>query len=396
MTSWFSITDGTNAINFFGKNSPYYLESWLPATPPYKNSGIWSGTGLSDGKQLLSLSRDNIIDTFTISIKADCQDNAIAYVRQLRSMLDKAVLYWTNKGSNTPVWLVVRGKCETETRYAIIYNYSLTGDNNPYAPPFGGNTNPSAVADMTLTIEHGYWQELPPGQVKCVPLSAGKCWGYPYVLYFFLTGSYINCGSDASIDDVHANAFTAEAWIRPTDLVTQGVIIQQANASLTTGWQFCLDSANGLWGQVVCATTNASTTYSGLSINNWYHVAMTWDNNADRKIGLFVNGIQVAYGTTAGGGAIVSAASENLTIGGHASGNNYHGYMGWVRLSNTVLYTGNFTPTRRDVIPNPTSTTLGIWIREGQGTTVDNYQGASSRDGSIAGSNYSWVDGCSW
>jgi hypothetical protein len=207
----------------------------------------------------------------------------------------------------------------------------------------------------------------------------------------------INYGSDSSIDNLADNAFTVEAWIKPVTNVsaTAGRIFDKANGS-NVGWLLRYHSTYGLYGIVYCATTHAEVYPSAMPsgfMDAWHHVAMTWDDAADRKLVLFLDGVKIAIGN-AGVGAIVSDAANNLTMGNtFAGGYPFHGYIGWARLSNDVIYTAdNFTPPPRESLPNVLTSTLGLWIREGTGTTIDNLQGSSARDGTMSGAT--WYSNC--
>ena len=74
----------------------------------------------------------NIIDTFDL-IARDSADHdlLIKNTQDLRRLLEKAINYCVTDWQNEPVWIETRGICETNTRYAIIYDSSdatTTGD----------------------------------------------------------------------------------------------------------------------------------------------------------------------------------------------------------------------------------------------------------------------------
>lgn len=179
------------------------------------------------------------------------------------------------------------------------------------------------------------------------------------------TSTVITCGSDASLDDLHAGALTAEGWFRPDggDGNWRGVIMKGPAA----GWTLFHNSPpNGLRAIVQCATTNSSAacgkpnTYGA-----WHHGAFTWDNGGDRKVRIFLDGQLVATGN-AGVGDITSDAVKNLMIGKHYA--SFIGALGWQRLSKVIRYTGPFIVPSRVVPPALDVNTIEQWnLNEGAG-----------------------------
>ena len=390
---YFYITDGDIKVDFFSVKSPFHLIDWTPVTAVIKNDGVWQSSLFYDGRRLISSARENISDVFTIAISGGDMDAVIDHMRKLRLLLEKAVYYWTSEWQREPVYLVCRGDCESNTRYAIIKGYSLPTDDNPFEPSLGGGSRVKAMTDLVLNVEHGLWQHVAPGTSEQVPIKGSDCWDYPYSLEFDGIGSWVNCGSDASIDDLADNAFTAEAWIYLMGFSgSGGRIFAKVGVAGNVGWRLLLQPASGLSSVVFCAAINAqnNTGISAISYNEWMHVAMTWDDAADRNIRLFVNGIQ--YGTPIqGNGAILSDAAEDLLIGqGYSS--SWSTYIGWARISNFVRYGGVFQPPPRCIIPQVDAGTLGLWIHEGTGTAIDNIEGTAARDG--VATNCTWHADC--
>lgn len=400
----FEITDGTNTIRFFGVKSPYRLQDWTPAVAQEKNGGVWNNPLFTDGKQLISVSHENIIDTFAIAITGRDHDNLTENIRKLVELLEKAQAYWTTQSQTQPVYLVARGDNETNTRYAIIKAYNMPNYGNPFE-----HDADKVMTDITLVIEHGYWQKLPPGQSRQVAVSSIDCWDYPYTLYFDGLVQRIQINAYSAINDLADNAFTAEAWIYPigrggyeTFGVTSGRIFDKTNSG-NYGWYMAVTQSGNdliLSAYVICATTTASTVCTtAITPNTWHHVAMTWDDATDRKIYIFIDGVKQAATITQGVGTIVSDSSYALCIGNRflddpspSSPAGFHGYIGWTRISNVVRYTETFTPPPRCKLPPIDSYTVGQWIKEGNGTTTYNQVG-SGNNGTIAFSPY-WARSC--
>ena len=393
---YFYITDGDIKVDFFSIKSPFHLIDWTPVTAGLKDDGVWQSSPFYDGRRMISSARMNISDVFTIAISGGDMDAVIDHMRKLRLLLEKAVYYWTSEWQREPVYLVCRGDCESNTRYAIIKGYSLPTDDNPFEPPLGGGSRLKAMTDLILNVEHGLWQHVAPGTSEQVPIKGSDCWDYPYSLEFNQTTSNVNCGSDASLDNLADNAFTAEAWVYSRGYGVGWNIIFDKTAGAATGWNIILDNASGITGTIYCAGVPA-TTISGVTnmpLNAWKHIAMTWDDAADRKIRLFIDGVSYSTILFAGGGAIVADAANDLYIGNNVvmGFRSFDGYIGWSRISNYVRYGGIFQPPPRCIIPQVDTGTLGLWIHEGTGTAIDNIEGTAARDG--VATNCTWHSDC--
>lgn len=135
----------------------------------------------------------------------------------------------------------------------------------------------------------------------------------------------INCGSDASIDDMNLSGtgISGSAWIyaRSMGEGPNGRIFFKGNAGGDSGqWRFGLDSGGDLRFVKDCSVTDFTVpSVTGvISTDTWYHVAFTWDGavglSTDARI--YVNGIEVAYASaTIGAVTVRSDAALNLCIG---------------------------------------------------------------------------------
>jgi len=197
----------------------------------------------------------------------------------------------------------------------------------------------------------------------------------------FASGSQNLLGSGASLDDLQANAFTAEAWGRPTSYGTGGTATGHLMSKRATGsaggWNFYINAGSGFRADLICATTNAASLADTTQVqadSNWHHYAMTWDNAGTRKIRLFYDGVEVTYSLqTAGVGTVTTDASNSLRMGSYDGTQLYWvGDLAWARVSNVVRYTGTFTPPGRCYPPaNDANTKLLLKLLEGTGNPAD-------------------------
>jgi hypothetical protein len=133
--------------------------------------------------------------------------------------------------------------------------------------------------------------------------------------------------------------FTIEFWYRAVNLDNAKIIWDQRPSGTQTTQPTIYTAAGTL-----NYYTNGSNriTGSGLSLNIWYHIAVSRSGTSTR---MFVNGTQV--GSTYSDSTNYTSASTGIRIASdqNASGNSVNGYIDEVRASNTARYTANFTPS---------------------------------------------------
>ena len=153
-------------------------------------------------------------------------------------------------------------------------------------------------------------------------------------------GGLVNCGSPAGLDDLHAGAFSFTAWIYPT-ATGDGFINKSTGA--TVGPEFVVRSNNRLEGYIYTddVTGDSYSTTNDLPLNTWHSVVMTYDHNGDRLIRLYIDGVEVTYGSqVAATGSPDSDAAQNFYIGRGRYG-FFTGRVGDPRIYSRVL-----TPTQ--------------------------------------------------
>jgi len=202
-----------------------------------------------------------------------------------------------------------------------------------------------------------------------------------YLLSFDGT-AYGNCGSGASIDDLHDGAMTVEAWVNHNVAWgSYGMLFSKYSVGPNIGWYFAIKDRNALQAVINCATTSgaAQQVSGGLSVGDWHHVRMTWDDASYQYPRLWMGGTEVAYGSTTNRvGAVVSGATLNLGIGARNTdwGLKFVGNMSWLRISNIVRNTVNFTPPARCTPPVVDgNTVLLLKLLEGSGATAADSSG---------------------
>lgn len=164
--------------------------------------------------------------------------------------------------------------------------------------------------------------------------------------YFNGAGNYLTNTSTALIGAT-VSTFTAEAWIFMTAIPTSDVnnigslVTLDGQAAGTQNYMGFGPISNQKlylrWFDGASKTCNGNTT---LALNTWYHIAIVVNSN---NISMYVNGVaETLTGTTI-------LTNRSGTTNNFAISANYYsafsGYISNLRVTNTAVYTSNFTPS---------------------------------------------------
>ena len=101
-------------------------------------------------------------------------------------------------------------------------------------------------------------------------------------IFFNGSSSYINFGSDESIDDLNAGDFTVECWHRPLPVLTGFInnMFDKNWGGEYNGWAFEVYEDSYLYGTVIHETQNAvemgrTPTFT---TGSWHHMAMVFNS----------------------------------------------------------------------------------------------------------------------
>ncbi len=139
--------------------------------------------------------------------------------------------------------------------------------------------------------------------------------------------------ASSSINDL--NAFTFSAWVNPRSAGenSAGVIFNKTNSLLAMS-----GSTGRLSVQINHSVTNLSrVTSTTLPLNQWSHIAVTWDGSTDAaNTHIYINGVEASYLTsTNGSGTKTSDSSSDLNIGNRGDrARDFDGLMDQLRIYN--------------------------------------------------------------
>ena len=166
--------------------------------------------------------------------------------------------------------------------------------------------------------------------------------------YFDGTGDYLNTPSNAAFA-LGTGDFTMECWIYVTAAFGttgsgRGAIISN-RTSASSNTSYTLQHYNGkiYFGTVTTDVWPAGSNTT-LSINTWYHVAVTRSSGTVR---LFLNGVSDATAVTGDTTNFSDTSATYIGCDGSYGGSlyQYTGYISNARIvKGTAVYTSNFTP----------------------------------------------------
>jgi hypothetical protein len=399
-----------NKIYFFfaggGGSTSVSTESWL-AGNTYCLVCRWDTKNTLDGTNYMCVSVDDVhtfsttsapqaglVTGINIGANTTTQEPANALIQGLtiyrRPLFDGA--YGCDVGNGDEINLIYNAGSGTDpTEITGSFDVCLCVPTN--ATP-GALTTGSTDA---WSMPHGSELLI---DAFCQRAYASSAWAdvgtpvTPVSCAFNGTSTSIDCGSEASVDNLQDAAFTAEAWINASGwgMNSQGVIFTKCGGTFNNSWIFRLVAGLGLRARVYCATTIADAYLSNTLFspdNKWHHVVMVFDDAGDRKPYIAIDGIWQVASTTAGVGAVVDDAANSLTFGAM---NNFYfaGRIGWGRISSTVRYTPStdFTPPPRGICPAGDANTVRLFpMNEGTGTTITDLS-SNAQNGTL--SNGTW------
>jgi hypothetical protein len=222
-------------------------------------------------------------------------------------------------------------------------------------------------------------------------LEDGGYLGRPWAVFYNGTNTEI-VANGATLDDLMDAECTIEAWVRSDDY---GGWLFHKGVNAGVGWRVNITDTNGLEAWVQCATTDAAA-LSGLdeftADGKWHHVTIYFNDAGDRKIYLAIDGKWVSSYTTqtAGVGAIVSDAGDDLNIGSrNDTPRSYEGAIGWCALSDNDRYSHGTDFIHPRQPPAPDVNHIEMWhLDEGTGATANAEVTSPGNDGTI--SNGTW------
>ncbi|UCE19817.1 MAG: VCBS repeat-containing protein [Gemmatimonadota bacterium] len=209
--------------------------------------------------------------------------------------------------------------------------------------------------------------------------------------------SSVSCPAAPSLN--LTDQLTLEAWINPTgwgDFFTFGLgrVLDKRYISLQLIQSYLNYNRHSLLLQLFHQDGPTSTTNSpdsSLTLNEWQHVAVTYDGL--NEIRMYIDGIpQPLTSTTLPSGPILDNSTENLYIGNDAFGGfNFEGTIDEVRIWSIVRSAEEINATMRTCLTGEEPGLVANWrMNEGCGGTITDCS-INRHDGSVSGT--AWIQG---
>lgn len=205
-----------------------------------------------------------------------------------------------------------------------------------------------------------------------------------------LSGLYFNTdvtkSTEVTLSNISAlqnlTAVTVEAWIYLFSYPSSNAGKPFGYISGNTGYQLTTNTASGITTiQLSNGTTSVSSGTNATPLNQWVHIAGTWDGS---NVRMFYNGVQQGTNQALSGGNTGNPALIPSIGNLAASGRSFPGIISELRISNVARYTANFTPPTAPFTPD--ANTIGLYhLNEGQGTVAQD-SSSQANHGTLTGS----------
>ena len=204
--------------------------------------------------------------------------------------------------------------------------------------------------------------------------------------------AYIDCGDDASLEDIHAGPFTVDAWVRFIGCLD----VFTAIVGKLGGWDFgayCGDEDVYLYLYTDYTVQESfEIALPGLPLDEWHHVTGFFDQGITEMCYLAYDGVWVA-GTVGldAQGVLVSDTGWDLVMGSLGGLNNFTGDIQWLRISAGDRFgVGvDFDPPAMCAPPAVDGTAIELW-------EMDEGTGALTAARVLSPENDGAMTGCTW
>jgi|GEM_PF-2539264 len=266
-----------------------------------------------------------------------CSTNLSNNVTIIHRPIINNIALTSSSGTNQPTDNFTINFSATDSQGDPLYNFTDWRINSASIAvlnmPFNINTSSTTAGAITDYSTYANNGQLGGGTASYSPTwtNAGKVGG-AYV--FDGINDYINISDAASLD--MSDNLSIEAWIKPYTNNTGYAANPIIKSSSTADANFVLyifDSnvsiqfwanRSGTWGAI-------SGIYNGATLNNWYHVALSYNSATGGQ--LYINGVAVGSRT---GSGLLTTNNQPITLGGRGS-SYFNGTIDEVKIFNRTL-----------------------------------------------------------
>lgn len=312
------------------------IELFSTATATIWNTGTITNMTVT-GTPLVECAGGGGAVTKTINTGALTEANSIDF-SLLETMFYNATttVTYTFTGNNTVKNLIING-------WQIITNIAITiFGNYTYSATNGITRFQSGVNIWTFGATSG---------ARTITNSPANVFGAS--AYFDGTGDYLSVGTTSSFNALHGTSalFTIEGWMWFGTSAIVGMFSTIAGTVSTTdiGVGFWKDASNNLRlmiqrGVASSAVIDATST-SGVPLNRWVHVAVTYDQSlASNNCNFYINGVLSGTSSKTANAPSASNSTYSGRINALANTAGTACFISNLRICDSIVYAGNFTP----------------------------------------------------
>jgi hypothetical protein len=309
---------GADCINVFSPLSSLSRESWNHVLVTYDGSSSASGVNIYINGQLQvpNVASDGLVSSVLNNTQLRIGDTAASAGDEFTGRIDDVRVY---------------NRALSAQEALQLYNMGLSD-----GLVAGWHFNEGAGSDAIDYVSNDTDGGNLPGLASGGKIDAARDWNG--------TDDYIRVSNNkAAINNV--DTFTYTAWIYPHSFGEneRGHLLQM-NGAGGTKIQFRMrnDDANETFRAYV--GSNAADAYADLvdysiSLNNWQHIAVTYDDAGDRYARVYINGVEGDYQQwTPNMGVVFDDSANHLFIGADGTGvDAFDGLIDELRLYNRIL-----------------------------------------------------------
>lgn len=309
MTEILNISDGTTTISLLDNTSIKIIE-WIPAISVPDTT--LKTSVLSDFQPPTARVYKNTVETFRLYIVGTSQDNVISKLSSLINLLEQAAAYHISEGvRGAATYITARSGSETNTRYALIYNYRIeTIPQVHQESPFttgalsDGVSYSSAFEEIVLVIERAHWLSSAPGNSTAIQLSSTSVFNSATYGQEATTGKVFVSNSHHVANISHIYSFDASAGTYSSNLAASTSFTMfpsspAANDAMYFGCQSSITNSGPFHNLVF----DIGTAKAGTNTLAWeYWNGSTWTS------------ITITDGTDSGGGTFTATGVNVISL----------------------------------------------------------------------------------
>ena len=195
---------------------------------------------------------------------------------------------------------------------------------------------------------------------------------------------YVDCGDNDNLsfgNGVTDSPFSISTWINIGNTKTRGAVSKYGSSGAE--WLFYMvgGSVRFLLNDTINASNIFATGSTSLTLNTWYHVAITYDGSGLSGINIYVDGVLETLATGGSGYVAMSNTNQPVEIGKYST-LEFLGKVDEVAVFNSELSQGDITAIYGSGTPSSLSSYSSLvswWRFEGTGlTAIDSGTGGNN------------------